>query len=62
MNKTWIRTLIYINVTANFLLLEFIRKVRISLQEKSDIYIVTDIDKKLLKYNKDMINHEIKET
>ena len=50
------------SVITNFLLLEFIRKVRILLQEKSDIYTVTDIDEKLLKYNKDVINHEIKET
>ena len=49
------------SIMTNFLSSEFIRKVKISLQTKSDIYAVTDIDKKLLKYNKEMINQEIKE-
>ena len=60
MNKTWARTLINISVIINFLSSEFIRKVRILLQEKSDVYIVTDIDEKFLEYNKDIINCEIK--
>ena len=46
----------------NFLMSEFIRKARISLQEKSDVYVVRDIDEKLLEYNKDTINWEMKET
>ena len=50
------------SIIINFLLSEFIRKVRISLQEKSNVYTVTDIDKKSLKYNKDVINHETEET
>ena len=45
----------------NFLSSEFVRKVRILLQEKSDVYIVTDIDEKSLKYNKDVINYKIEE-
>ena len=45
----------------NFLSSEFIRKVKISLQEKSDVYIVTDIDKKSFKYNKKVINYKIEE-
>ena len=45
----------------NFLLSEFIRKTRILLQKKSDVYAVTNIDKKSLKYNQDMINHKIEE-
>ena len=45
----------------NFLSSEFIIKARILLKEKSDIYIVTDIDEKLLEYNKDMIDCEMKE-
>ena len=49
------------NVTVNFLLLEFIKKVKILLQRKSDVYIVTDIDKKSLEYNKEKIDQEIKE-
>ena len=62
MNEIWARTLIDMSITANFLLSEFVRKVRISLQEKSDVYAVTDIDKKSLEYNKDMINHKTEET
>ena len=38
------------------MLLEFIRKVNISLKEKSNVYIVTVIDKKSLEYNKEKIN------
>ena len=61
MNKIWARTLIDINIITNFLLSEFVKKVRISLQEKSNIYIVTDIDKKSFEYNKEVINYEMKE-
>ena len=49
------------NVTANFLSLEFMKKAKISLQKKSDIYTVTDIDKKSLEYNKEIINQKMKE-
>ena len=45
----------------NFLSLEFAKKVKILLQKKSDVYVVIDIDKKLLDYNKEMIDQEIKE-
>ena len=38
------------------MLLEFIKKVNISLKKKSDVYIVTVIDEKSLKYNKEKIN------
>ena len=37
------------------------KKAKILLQKKSDVYAVTDIDKKLLEYNKEMIDHEIEE-
>ena len=49
------------NVTANFLLSEFIKKVKILLQRKSNAYAVTDIDEKLLEYNKEIIDQEIEE-
>ena len=45
----------------NFLLLEFIKKVKILLQRKSDVYAVTDIDDKSLEYNKENINQETEE-
>ena len=45
----------------NFILLEFIRKVNILLKKKSDVYIVTVIDKKFFKYNKEKIDQQIKE-
>ena len=50
------------SVTANFLSPEFIKKVKILLQKKSNIYAVTDIDEKSLEYNKEMINQKMKET
>ena len=46
----------------NFLLSEFVKKVRILLQEKSDVYAVIDIDEKSFEYNKDVINCKMKET
>ena len=46
----------------NFLLSEFVKKMKILLQKKSDIYAVTDIDEKSLEYNKEMINQETEET
>ena len=61
MNKIWARTLIDISIIANFILLEFTEKVKISLQKKSDIYQVTDIDKRFLEYNKEIIDYKIKE-
>ena len=39
----------------------FIKKARISLQKKSDIYKVTAVDNELLLYNNRMIDHKIKE-
>ena len=50
------------SVTANFLLSEFAKKAKILLQKKSDVYAVTDIDKKSLEYNKEMIDQETEET
>ena len=41
---------------------EFTKKVKILLQKKSDVYVVTDIDEKLLEYNKETVDQEIKET
>ena len=61
MNKIWAKTLIDIEVIINFILSSFIKKANILLQIKSDVYIITDIDKKLFKYNKKMINYKIKE-
>ena len=49
------------SVIVNFLLLEFVEKVKISLQRKSNIYIVINIDKKSLEYKKEIINCKIKE-
>ena len=40
---------------------KFTRKIKILLQKKDNIYIVTDIDKKSFKYNKEKIDQEIKE-
>ena len=45
----------------NFILSEFIRKIKISLQKKDNVYAVTDIDEKLLEYNKEQIDQEMKE-
>ena len=45
----------------DFLSLIFAKKVKISLQEKSDAYEVTVIDDKLLFYNNRMINHKTEE-
>ena len=45
----------------NFILSEFIKKVNISLRKKSDIYIVTVIDRKSLEYNKEKVNQQIEE-
>ena len=49
------------SVTANFLSSEFIKKVKILLQKKSNVYAVTDIDKKSFEYNKEIVNQEMKE-
>ena len=59
MNKIWTKTLIDTKVIVNFILSSFVRKVNILLQTKSNIYAVTDIDEKFLKYNKEMIDQEI---
>ena len=45
----------------NFLSSEFTKKVKISLQKKSNVYAVTDIDEKPLKYNKETVDHETEE-
>ena len=39
----------------------FIKKVKISLQKKSDVYKVTAVDNELLSYNKRIIDHETEE-
>ena len=49
------------SVTANFLLLEFVKKIKISLQKKGNVYAVTNIDEKLLEYNKEKVNQETEE-
>ena len=50
------------SVIANFISLKFIRKTKISLQKKDNVYVVTDIDKKFLEYNKEQINQKTEET
>ena len=62
MNRIWARTLIDIDIIINFLSSEFIIKARILLKKKSNIYTVANIDKKLLEYNKDIVDHETEET
>ena len=49
------------SVTANFLSSEFVKKAKISLQKKSDVYAVTDIDEKSLEYNKETVDQETEE-
>ena len=49
------------NIIVNFLLSEFAKKAKILLQKKSDVYVVTDIDKKSLEYNKETVDQEMKE-
>ena len=39
----------------------FTKKVKITLEKKSDVYKVTAVDDKLLSYNKEMIDHKIEE-
>ena len=56
MNKIWTKILIDIEVTANFILLSFVRKANILLQKKSNVYAITDIDEKSLEYNKETVN------
>ena len=45
----------------NFLSSEFVKKTKILLQKKSDVYAVTDIDEKLLEYNEEKIDQETEE-
>ena len=49
------------SIIVNFMLLNFVKRANISLQRKSDVYAVTDIDKKSLEYNKERINQETEE-
>ena len=51
-------TLIDMSVIRDFMSLTFTKKVRILLEEKSDVYKVTAVDDKLLSYNNDMIDHK----
>ena len=46
----------------NFLSPEFMKKMKISLQKKSNVYAVTDIDEKSLEYNKETVDQETEET
>ena len=45
----------------DFMSLTCIKKIKLPLQEKSDVYKVTTVDNKLLFYNKEIINHKIEE-
>ena len=49
------------SIIVNFLSLEFIKKAKILLQKKSDIYAVTDINEKLLEYNKEIVDYKTEE-
>ena len=42
----------------DFISLMFMKKVKIPLHRKSDVYKFTVIDDKLLSYNKEMIDHK----
>ena len=61
MNKIWAKTLIDTEVIVNFILLSFVRKAKILLQTKSNVYTVIDIDEKSLRYNKEIVDQETKE-
>ena len=50
------------SIITNFLSSDFVRKVKILLQKKSDVYTVIDIDEKSFEYNKEIIDQEMKET
>ena len=60
-NEHWAHTLIDTGVMRDFMLSTFYKKMKLPLQEKSDVYEVTAVDNKLLSYNKEMIDHKIKE-
>ena len=60
-NEQWVRTLINTGVMRDFMSLMFTKKVKISLQEKSDVYEITAVDEKLLSYNNKMLNYKIEE-
>ena len=45
----------------DFMSFIFIKKAKISLQKKSNIYKVTAVDNKILFYNNRIIDHEMKE-
>ena len=49
------------SVIINFLLSEFVKKVKILLQKKSNVYAVTDIDEKSLEYNEETVDQKTKE-
>ena len=51
-----------ISIIINFASSEFVKRVNISLQKKSNIYQVIDIDEKFLEYNKEIIDQKMKET
>ena len=61
MNKHWAHTLIDTDVIRDFMSPAFVKRARISLQKKSDIYKVTSVNNKLLSYNNKMINHKTEE-
>ena len=44
-----------------FILLIFVKKVKIPLQRKSDVYKVTAVDNELLFYNNRIIDHKTEE-
>ena len=60
-NRYWAHTLTDTGAIRNFMSSMFVKKVKISLQKKSDVYKVTVIDDKLLLYNNKMIDHKIEE-
>ena len=60
-NWHWAHILINTGAMRDFMSLTFIKKVKILLQKKSDVYKVTAVDNKLLSYNNKMIDHETEE-
>ena len=61
MRKHWAHTLIDTGALRDFMLFMSAKKVKISLQKKSNIYKVTAIDNELLLYNNRIINYETEE-
>ena len=64
MNEQWAHILIDMSAMRDFMSSMFIKKVKILLQQKKgrDIYKVTSVDNKTLSYNKEVVDHKMKDT